>query len=197
MKQNPLPPDVVIYQSSLGLSSCLLQALLIAGMGFLCFTVVGRESKTKNTDKKPKKKFRPFSSIVSWWKRRNFYVVQDDRLLDDESIAADEHQVLLNDVTTTSSVTSLPSTQFTNDPKVSATLPSLPSFRRNLAEDSLEDSLESMDSLVGSNWDPEDETSEVTTIASNTHQPIDFFVEHLTFLSVQTQPREVELVYDT
>ena len=67
---------------------------------------------------------------------------------------------------------------------------------RNRTTDSFQDSIESMDSLVESYWDPEDETSQATAIASNAlHYGDGFLLEHLNFLSVQTQPREVEAVY--
>ena len=70
-------------------------------------------------------------------------------------------------------------------------------FERNCTKDSFQGSLESMDSLVESYWDPEDETSQATAMISNAFQSKDFFVEHVGFLSVQAQPREVELIYNT
>ena len=50
--------------------------------------------------------------------------------------------------------------------------------------------------MVESNWDPEDDASTITPLVTNICQPVDaFFVEHVRFLQVQTQPRKVEEVY--
>jgi hypothetical protein len=61
-------------------------------------------------------------------------------------------------------------------------------------------SLESMDSLVESYWDPDDAddetSSQITPIATNGHLTApDFFTEHVHFLRVQTRPRKVEVVW--
>ena len=65
------------------------------------------------------------------------------------------------------------------------------------AIDSLSGSLESLDSLVESLWDPEDDASNITPLVKNTHKPTDaFFAEHVQFLQIQTQPRKVEEVYN-
>lgn len=62
--------------------------------------------------------------------------------------------------------------------------------------ESISGSLESMDSIAESNWDPDDDASNVTPLVKNTRSPNDvFFVEHVKFLQVQTQPRRVEQVY--
>jgi len=54
-----------------------------------------------------------------------------------------------------------------------------------------------MDSLAESHWDPDDDASNATPLVKNTHTPNDaFFIEHVKFLQVQTQPRKVEQVYD-
>ena len=69
-------------------------------------------------------------------------------------------------------------------------------FQRNGAVESASESLESIDSLVSSHWDAEDDGSALTPLATNVLQPNDaFFVEHVRFLQVQTQPRKVEEVY--
>ncbi|CAB9498635.1 expressed unknown protein [Seminavis robusta] len=63
-------------------------------------------------------------------------------------------------------------------------------------EDSVSGSLESLDSLVSSQWDPEDDASTTTPLVTNISQTTDaFFVEHVKFLQIQTQPRKVEEVY--
>lgn len=63
-------------------------------------------------------------------------------------------------------------------------------------------SLESMDSLAESYWDPDDDeddtSSQVTPIAANGGHPDDvpdFFAEHVNFLRVQTRPRKVEEIW--
>lgn len=63
--------------------------------------------------------------------------------------------------------------------------------------DSHSGSLESMDSLVSSQWDPEDDASTMTPLVTNIMNPTNdtFFVEHVRFLQIQTQPRKVEEVY--
>jgi hypothetical protein len=65
------------------------------------------------------------------------------------------------------------------------------SFQGSLA------SLESIDSLVESYWDPEEDCSLATPIATNRLQSMDFLDEHVDFLRVQTQPRSVEVVWAT
>lgn len=67
---------------------------------------------------------------------------------------------------------------------------------RNGAADSLSGSLESMDSLVSSQRDPDDDSSTMTPLVTNIHPTNDaFFAEHVRFLQIQTQPRKVEEVY--
>lgn len=65
-------------------------------------------------------------------------------------------------------------------------------------ENSLSGSLESLDSLTESYWDPDEDASNATPIVTNIPQPAmdAFFVEHVRFLQVQTQPRKVAEVYD-
>jgi hypothetical protein len=146
-----------------------------------------------------KRRFRLFQGIVSWWKRRYFYVAQNDTLDHDEEsiILAGDHHGLLSQ-TTSSSAIKVPRTHYFPTPLASRhTIPH--PFVRNRTDrtkDSFQGSLESLDSLNESYWDPEDETSQATAVASNIAHQKDFFVEHLGFLSVQTRPRQVELVYN-
>lgn len=80
---------------------------------------------------------------------------------------------------------------------IRATVPFQRSDSRSIA-DSIQGSLESMDSLVESYWDPEDELSQVTPLVSNFGRPPksnDFFTEHVDFLRVQTRPQQVEVVW--
>jgi hypothetical protein len=67
-------------------------------------------------------------------------------------------------------------------------------FARSRTKDSFQGSLESIDSLSESCWDPEDDASLATPIVTNVARPIDFY-EHVDFLRVQTQPRKVEVVW--
>jgi hypothetical protein len=68
---------------------------------------------------------------------------------------------------------------------------------RDFAVGSPSGSLESMDSLVESQWGPDDDSSNVTPVVTNIPQPtLDaFFVEHVRFLQIQTQPRKVAEIY--
>jgi hypothetical protein len=70
-------------------------------------------------------------------------------------------------------------------------------FVRTRTQDSFQGSLESIDSLVESYWDPEDDASHVTPVATNLARSSEFFYEHVRFLRVQTQPRQVEVVWST
>jgi len=71
------------------------------------------------------------------------------------------------------------------------------SFVRRRTKDSFQGSLESIDSLVESYWDPEEDASLATPVATNIIQSLDFLEEHVDFLTVQTQPRSVELVWES
>lgn len=143
---------------------------------------------------KKKRRFRPCSGIVSWWKRRSFYIAQADTL-DEESLKGANIDSRLLDQTASTSVGSPHRTPCFPDRRAARHPPY--QFVRNRTVDSFQGSLESIDSLVESYWDPEDDTSQATAVASNTISPMDFFVEHLGFLSVQTQPRQVEIVYNS
>jgi hypothetical protein len=74
---------------------------------------------------------------------------------------------------------------------------SLTLFQRNGAVESASGSLESMDSLASSQWDTEDDGSTLTPLVTNVRLQTNdaFFVEHVKFLKIQTQPRKVEEVY--
>jgi len=139
---------------------------------------------------KRKKRFRLFSVVRRIWKRRSGYTTQRN---DDTVDSAHSHP---SNASNESRNLKLPQeTYFTSKAKNSWT--SLP---RNWDMDSFQESIESMDSLVASCWDPEDELSQATAVMSNKrsegmHQT-SFLEQHLSFLSSQTQPREVELVYN-
>ena len=66
-------------------------------------------------------------------------------------------------------------------------------FQRSKTSDSFQDSIESMDSVMDSHWDPDDdETSQAPERQINGEA---YLLEHLNFLSVSTQPQEVELMH--
>jgi hypothetical protein len=73
-------------------------------------------------------------------------------------------------------------------------------FVRHRSNDSFQGSLESLDSLVESYWDPEDDGSMSTPVATNmasAARSMEFFAEHVHFLRVQTKPRKVEIVWSS
>jgi len=145
-------------------------------------------------NKKNKQTFRPLLGLVTWWKGRKFYFAQQEDLGDDD----DEESAPSNDKNNIhrepeqAPRARLPRPNFNGTPMQQ---PCRNPLTQSLATASFEDSIESMDSLAESYWEPEDETSQTTTPASNTGYQPDFLVEHLGFLNAQTQPREVEVVY--
>jgi hypothetical protein len=70
-------------------------------------------------------------------------------------------------------------------------------FVRTRTQESFQGSLESMDSLAESYWDPEDDASHITPATATLARSSEFFFEHVRFLKVQTQPRQVEVVWST
>jgi hypothetical protein len=63
-------------------------------------------------------------------------------------------------------------------------------------------SIMSIDSLLDSEWDPEDDifvddddSSQITPLATNAITSYDFLSEHMNFLHVQTQPRPVQVFF--
>jgi len=90
-----------------------------------------------------------------------------------------------------------PQASFTTNTIIPPSTKAPPPILRNGTLESIPASLESMDSLAESHWDPDDDASNATPLVKNTHTPNDaFFIEHVKFLQVQTQPRKVEQVYD-
>lgn len=160
-------------------------------------------STTKSITMTTKKKkatarvLRPFIALIRWWKRRKFYLVDHEESVpdnnEDPSTASTGQELDREAVQERSLEPSLPQTTYFRR-QSSPQLGKIP-MTRSLTVDSFQDSVESMDSLFESYWDPEDETSQVTTPVSNTGYQAQFLVEHLGFLCAQTQPREVEVVY--
>ena len=136
---------------------------------------------------------RPLLGLVSWWKGRKFYFAQQQEDIDDTSTRTEDKEELMEGLEQVAGHMRRPeATQLTRSPtQQHVRFP----LTRTSTVDSLQDSIESMDSVAESYWDPADETSETTTPASNTGYKPDFLIEHLGFLSAQTQPREVEVVY--
>jgi hypothetical protein len=193
------PPQRSEEHGNSGKGLLVLPLLLAFSMGVLFVAVLVKKKKNH----KRNGWFHPLAGFASWWRRRRFYVAQEDTLLEEEDdsnsgrLVADNDSLLQN-TQTQSSVVMVPNTSYFPKPIASTfNLPPPHPLTRSRTRDSFQGSLESMDSLVESYWDPDEETSQATAIASNIAKPIDFFVEHLGFLSVQTQAREVELLYDT
>jgi hypothetical protein len=70
-------------------------------------------------------------------------------------------------------------------------------FVRSRTADSFQGSLESIDSLAESHWDPHDDESQTTPIATNIVESTDFFEEHIDFLRVKTKARKVKVMWTT
>jgi len=71
------------------------------------------------------------------------------------------------------------------------------SIARSQTLESFQGSLESIDSLVESYWDPDDDSSHMEKIIPSLlgRQSSEFFNEHVNFLRGKTQPRNVEVVW--
>jgi hypothetical protein len=171
-----------------------------------------------NRQRKKKRRQGVFTGIANWWKRRNFYIVQDgsqeesqngvdvtmEESFDSEQAPEakepshyqdQDWDMTVEDTTATIQTPLAPS--YVAAMRAIGAPPGPSPFTRNRTKDSFQGSLESIDSLAESHWDPEDDSSQVTPIANNVAQPIDFFSEHVDFLRVQTQPRKVEVVWTT
>lgn len=140
-----------------------------------------------------KRTFRPFFKLRTWWKRRRFqYLAQVDTNEDhtkDEEDNVDEG----DDEVTSAADAFLPHALYFNVQEPSDRRPY--PLVRTRTDESFQDSIESMDSLVDSMWDV-DETSQATEVATNVRHD-QFLMEHLTFLSESTRPQEVDLMYET
>ena len=146
--------------------------------------------------------FRPFFALRCWWKRRRFQYLQqvnthDDSPKDDDDGYIDE----LND-TASSAETFPPHALYFNvqeslnhrliEPREYFNVQEMPNRRRH--QDEL--SIESMDSLVDSTCDVNDEASLATKQISNLHRD-HVLMTHLAFLSESTRPQQVDLMYET
>lgn len=136
---------------------------------------------TPKGNKTGKKVFRPILGLVSWWKGRRYYFATHDFASDEKSTTSGNNRS--GHASSQLCIDRQPDQQ-----KIQLTV------SRAFTVDSLQDSSESMHSVINSYLDPGDETSQKTTPASNTGYKADFMNEHLGFLGSQTQPREVEIV---
>jgi hypothetical protein len=146
--------------------------------------------------------FRPFSALRSWWRRRRFQHLVEAESRDSH----DECQKARLDIEIESEMLAETSDDRKVSPKPLVTplalyfnaQPPKPHrsypFQRSKTFDSFQDSIESMDSVMDSHWDPDDEEN---SHANERHRnPGDaYLLEHLNFLSVSTLPQEVELVH--
>ena len=133
------------------------------------------------------KKFRPISGLVSWWKGRQFYFATHDCAYDERSTASADLEFRKSWKVVGQNLRGTPDSLGQKDQM---------SLEKTFTFDdsSLQDSIESMDSITASYWEQVDELSQATAPASNTAYKPDFLIEHLGFLSSQTQPRKVEIV---
>ena len=145
-----------------------------------------------------KRKFKPFLALRKWFKRRRFQYLeevttQDD--LDKEQLVASEdesdgssNQGSAENSTEKPMVTPLALYFNAHSPQPQSAYP----LQKSRTADSFQGSIESMDSVVDSHWDPDD----ISSLKTEKHKNDAFLMEHLSFLSVSTQPQEVELMYD-
>ena len=137
--------------------------------------------------RKRKKWYRPFLFLRCWRKRRFQYLEQvnthEEPQKDDDGYDGDDRSEL-NDTAPTHHMINSPQGLYFNVQE--------PPTRRSYTED---DSIESMDSLMGGE-EQEDETSEATERISNLHKDY-VLMAHLNFLVESTQPQEVDLMYET
>lgn len=166
----------------------------------------------RQREKKKKRRQGILRRIANWWKRRNFYIVQDGSQEESQNgvdvtmeesfdggqapgVEEQDWDMTVENVMVTIKAPLAPS--YVAAMRTTGAPPGASPFTRNRTKDSFQGSLESIDSLAESHWDPEDDSSQVTPIANNVAQPYDFFSEHVDFLRVQTQPRKVEVVWTT
>lgn len=159
-----------------------------------------------DTTSSKKRMFKRFFSLLKWWKRRKFqylahvetkveYILRDSRAETLKDAKSKESRADSDASPSPKSSFVSPSELYFNARKQVTPRRSY-SFDRPRTVDSFQDSIESMDSIMDSYWDPDEETSQATELATNVQRHDEFLLEHLNFLSVQTQPQEVELMYN-
>jgi hypothetical protein len=143
--------------------------------------------------------FRPINTLLACWKRRRFQYLDEDETREEPVI---EDRVQLEVEADSNPQGGIGSSGQLLTPLApyfsaqSSVRKKMYPFQRTFSLDSFQDSIESMDSLTGSNCNPDDNsTSQATARVSNCHGET-YLMEHLHFLSVSTQPQEVELMYD-
>jgi len=137
-----------------------------------------------------KLRFKPFFTLRTWWKRRRFqylvHVNAPEECIMKEYTGRNERGTAFGIAASESLITPL---ALHLEAKVSSEFSE--SLLKNPTANSIQDSIESMDSIIDSySTHSEDETHE------NAEFVDEFLMEHLNFLSQSTQPQEVELVYD-
>ena len=145
-----------------------------------------------------KKAFKPFASLRSWWKRRRFQHLQEAETHEEsekEKIDVEIEPEMTEEIVKDNGVPSTPlgtplALYFNAQPP--RTRDSYP-FQRSNTADSFQNSIESMDSVIDSHWDPDDEETSQATVRHGNGEA--YLLEHLNFLSVSTQPQEVELMH--
>lgn len=153
---------------------------------------------------KSKRKFKPFAALMSWWKRRRFRYLEEDvalSVLVEGNTELDMHEHVGISTKNTETSTLSPGSAATPlalyfDTQESPKRPKKYPFQRSSTLFSLQNSIESMDSVVDSHWDPDDTSmSQAHTKSIKCHGD-SYLMEHLHFLSISTQPQEVDLMYD-
>lgn len=162
--------------------------------------------------------------LRSWWiKKRSFYVEQKPSRDDERNEPNVTMDVTSDDAASAEGAEEADASSFSASSFSVSTMPSAASRRRSVSasigsnvevepstfldaqpiafarhrtHDSFQGSLESIDSLVESYWDPDDEGSHSTPVVTNLARGSAFFEAHVDFLVGQTQPRGVELVWD-
>lgn len=173
--------------------------------------MIKSNNKVKEAKTNKNKTFRPFLGISSWWKGRKFYFPQQEDFEDHSTRTENKSSILeqvpphVSGFTDNSregwygTITSL------TDWAVPLPQPLLTQHEhphryqntRTESIDSLQNSIESMDSVAESYGDLEDEFSETTApvVTDMEYDEPDFLMEHLGFLTAHTQPRPVHILF--
>ena len=153
---------------------------------------------------------------MGWWQRRRYHAVFAEEMKQQQEEAIHRNRNVVSNTEPQDDDTLIISNQ--EEPCVSERLifssrimlprSSLPARRIHTGNSF--DSIESLDSLVDSYWDAEDTESQSTVLVTNknkkkdgsklvpeeqSYRRVDAFQQHLSFLTTNVQPREVEVVY--
>jgi hypothetical protein len=154
---------------------------------------------TMDTVIKRKRNFRSINILLMCWKRRRFQYLEEDETREDpiiEDRLEPEVEPSSNPIVERSSNGPLDTPLAPCCSAQSSGNEKMHPVQLTSSLDSFQESIESMDSLSGSDYNQDDNsTSQATARVSNCHGET-YLMEHLHFLSVSTQPQEVELMYD-